>query len=56
VRTSFGLRSVTVVDLMEDTAQEGSAAAVGEALQQDAQTVTFALRPFQILSLRLSRA
>lgn len=54
--TSFDLASVTVVDLLEDPAGVGSAAARGRVDQQDARNMTFALRPFQILSLRLARA
>jgi len=56
LHTSFPLAEVTVVDLMEEPAQPGSAAARGYAAQHDDGSVGFALRPFQILNLRLRRA
>ncbi|WP_432512890.1 alpha-mannosidase [Kineococcus sp. SYSU DK001] len=56
LRTSFPVAEATVVDLLEDPAQEGTAAARGVASLLDDGTVGFALRPFEVLSLRLARA
>ena len=56
LRTSFPIAEATVVDLLEDPAQEDTAAARGIASLLEDGTVGFALRPFEVLSLRLARA
>ncbi|MFB9375521.1 alpha-mannosidase [Kineococcus gynurae] len=56
LETSFAIGSAVVTDLLEDPATPGSAAALGRADLQADGSVTFALRPFQILTLRLTRA
>ncbi|PRY14599.1 alpha-mannosidase [Kineococcus rhizosphaerae] len=56
LRTSFPVAEATVVDLLEDPAREGTAAARGVASLLDDGSVGFALRPFEVLSLRLARA
>jgi alpha-mannosidase len=56
LRTSFPIAEATVVDLLEDPAQDGSAAARGVASLLEDGSVGFALRPFEVLSLRLARA